>query len=118
MRIFIADDSFVVRRGLRSILSTEIAWIVCGEAADGTTAIEKTRALKPDLVLLDVSLPDMNGLEVATRLRAELPAIKILVISQHDSMHLLPVALAAGADGCVDKACLGSQLLSTIRDLI
>ncbi|MBV9339498.1 MAG: response regulator [Acidobacteria bacterium] len=57
MRIFIADDSVVVRRGLRSILSTENAWIVCGEASDGTSAMEKTRELKPDLVLLESAYP-------------------------------------------------------------
>lgn len=117
MRIFIADDSAIVRRGIKSILSIESTWTVCGEAADGATTIERARDLRPDLLLLDVSLPDINGLEIATSLRVELPSTKILIISQHDSVQLLPAALAAGADGCVDKACLGTKLLSTIRNL-
>lgn len=118
MRILIADDSAIIRRGVKNLLSTETAWIVCGEATDGRATIEKARALNPDLVLLDASLPDINGLEVAKHLRAEMPDVKILIISQHDPVQLLQSALAAGADACVDKGCVGAELLATIKRII
>ena len=81
LRIMIADDSDVVRRGLITLLSSETSWKVCGEARNGAETLQKAQELLPDLILLDVSMPDMNGLEVARRLRLAIPKTKILVIS-------------------------------------
>jgi DNA-binding NarL/FixJ family response regulator len=117
MRILIADDSDGVRRGVVRLLSSEAGWRVCGEARDGSEALQKARELLPDLILLDVSMPGMNGLEVARLLRQELPEAKILVISQHDPIHLLPGVVEAGGDGCLDKSRLSTDLVASIRSI-
>ncbi len=117
MRILIADDNDAVRRGVVGILSSETGWQVCGEARDGAEALQKARELLPDLILLDVSMPGMNGLEAARLLRQELPEVKILVISQHDPIHLLPSVVDAGGDACVDKGRLGTDLVASIKGI-
>src|ERR1700739_3782538 len=113
MRILIADDNDIVRRGVRGLLSTESDWTVCGEARDGSEALQKARELLPDVVLLDVSMPDVSGLEVARRLRLEMPKAKLLIISQHDPRLILPSVLAAGGNGCLDKGRLAADLVAT-----
>lgn len=115
LRILIADDSDIVRRGIMALLSGRRPWTICGEASSGADALQKARELQPDLVLLDVNLPDANGLQIAHRLRADFPQLRILVISQHDPAQLLPRAVEAGANGCLDKGRLGIDLLSTIE---
>src|ERR1700694_2997711 len=117
MRILIADDNELVRRGVRELLSSETGWEVCGEAADSAEALRKAQELLPDLILLDVSMPDMNGLEAARLLRGMLPEVKIIIISQHDQAHVLPSAINAGACACVDKSFLNTSLLPTIRNI-
>ncbi len=117
MRILIADDSSVVRCGICGILSSEKDLEVCGEAKDGLETLQKARELLPDLILLDISMPGMNGLEVARRLRAEVRQAKILVISQHDPLQLLPSVTAAGADGCIDKSRLSQDLVASIKKI-
>jgi DNA-binding NarL/FixJ family response regulator len=117
MRILIADDSDIVRRGVIAILSSESGIQVCGEAKDGAEALSKASQLLPDLILLDVSMPDMNGLDVARRLRQEAPQVRILVISQHDPIQLLPRVLEVGADGCIDKSRLATDLLPRITSI-
>ena len=114
MRILIADDNDYVRSGLAAMLSSQESWSICGEARDGAEAIRRTVELKPDLILLDVNLPDMSGLEVARRLREASPKTKILVISNHDAKLLLPVVLEAGGSACIDKGRLASDLPQTI----
>ena len=118
MRILVVDDNERVRRGVMDILSSRANWQVCGEAKDGVEAIQKARELQPDLILLDVSMPRMNGLETARILRQEIADAKILIMSQHDAVKLLPGAIQAGADGCVDKSHLGRDLLSSIESII
>jgi DNA-binding NarL/FixJ family response regulator len=115
LRILIVDDSKFVRHGIRSLLLDCPEWVVCGEAPNSVEAIRKAGELRPDLILLDVIMPGMNGLGVATVLRRELPRTKILLMSADDSEVLLPSAVRAGADGCVDKARLGTDLLPAIR---
>jgi DNA-binding NarL/FixJ family response regulator len=117
LRILIADDSDIVRRGIVVLLSGLRAWTICGEAASGADALQKARELQPDLVLLDVNLPDASGLEIARRLRADFPRIRILMISQHDPAQLLPRAIEAGANGCLDKGRLGMDLLAAIEKI-
>jgi DNA-binding NarL/FixJ family response regulator len=118
MRILIADDNERVRRGIAGVLASQKDWEVCGEAEDGTQAIQKAMELRPDLVLLDVSMPGMDGLETARRLRRGQAEMKILVLSQHDPAQLLPQALNAGANGCVDKSRIGADLVRTIKSIV
>jgi DNA-binding NarL/FixJ family response regulator len=99
-------------------LSAKENYEVCGEARNGEEALRKARELEPDLILLDVSLPDINGLEVARRLRKEVPQTKILMISQHDPAQLLASAVDAGAQGCIDKSRLAPDLLKTIENVM
>jgi two-component system, NarL family, nitrate/nitrite response regulator NarL len=117
MRILIVDDSELVRRGVKGLISSQKTWEVCGEAGDGREGIQKARDLQPDLVLLDLSMPDMNGLEVARCLRQDLRNTKILIMSQNDSTELLPPAIAAGADGCVDKGRIAKDLVAAIKNI-
>ena len=114
MRILIADDNEWVRGGVKNILAPMTDWEICGEAKDGNEAIHSAAELLPDLVLLDVSMPGINGLDVARHLRESVPSTRILIMSQHDPILLLPRAIAAGAQGCVDKSHLSTQLLPTI----
>ena len=115
MRILIVDDNEMVRRGVAALVTSRANWEVCGEAGNGTEALQKAIELSPDLILLDISMPGANGLEVARILRHELPDAKIVIMSQHDPIQLLPRAIAAGADACVDKGSLGTALLPTIE---
>ncbi|MGB8581248.1 MAG: response regulator transcription factor [Candidatus Sulfotelmatobacter sp.] len=117
-QILIVDDNEAVRKSLRSLLSSRPGWKVCGEAVDGLDAIEKAKSLRPDIVLMDISMPRMNGLEVARAIRQELADAKILIMSQHDPASLLPSAIQAGANGCVDKSQLATDLLSSIESLV
>jgi DNA-binding NarL/FixJ family response regulator len=118
MRILIADDNERVRRGVVAILSAEPGWEICGEAADGEQAITMAQSLRPDLILVDVSMPGLNGLEVARRLRQDLPQCRILIMSQHDPVQLLPRAIEAGANACVDKSSLYQDLAPAIASVL
>lgn len=117
MRILIADDSEIVRRSVIGLLSSETSWVICGEARDGSEALQKARELLPDLVLLDISMPGISGLEIAHLLREEIPQTKIMVISQHDPRQMLPRVIEAGGHGCVDKGRLSTDLLAGIKKI-
>jgi DNA-binding NarL/FixJ family response regulator len=117
-KILIADDNEWVRRGVTNILAPVAHCAVCGEARDGAEAIQKAADIRPDLILLDVSMPGLNGLDVARVLRDKVPAAKILMMSQHDPVILLPRAIDAGAQGCVDKSRLSTELLPAIASIM
>jgi two-component system, NarL family, nitrate/nitrite response regulator NarL len=117
-RILLADDHEAVRAAIRNLLRRIPEYEVCGEAVDGKEAIKKTKGLRPDVILLDISFPDMSGLEVAPVIRKEVPDCGILVVSQHDPEHMKPRALRAGAHGFVSKASLSKDLLAAIRALV
>ena len=117
MKILIVDDNAMIRRGLKHLLSSRTEYTICGEAEDGEEAIAKAKQLQPDLVLLDISMPGSNGLEVAAQLRRDIQAIKIIIMSQHEKAQLTPQALEAGADACVDKDSLVDDLMTTIQVL-
>jgi PAS domain S-box-containing protein len=117
VRILIADDNDPVRQGIRSLLDCA-GWEICGEAVDGPDATEKCRQLKPEIVLLDVSLPKINGLEVARIVRREVPGTSIIMVSQHDATYMVEEALEAGARGYVVKSELSHQLLPTIEAVL
>lgn len=117
MRILIADDNLLVRRGIMGLLAQQENLVVCGQASDAAEAIQRANELRPDLILLDVSMPGTNGLETARTLKQQLPQIQILIISQHDPKPMLARSSEVGADGCLDKARLATDLLPTIRNL-
>ena len=117
MRILIADDNELVRSGVVRLLASKQTWEVCGEATDGESAILKARELLPDVILLDISMPGISGLEAARLLRQQVPGVKILLISQHDPAQFLAGALEAGAHACLDKSRLGVDLLPAIETL-
>src|ERR1700692_1730392 len=117
MQVLIADDNTRVREGIKSILNGHKDWQVCGEAKDGQEAIDRAQELRPDLILLDISMPGMNGLDGARLLRKSTSA-KILVMSQHDATVLTRRALEAGGHGCLDKSRLSTDLISAIAALL
>jgi DNA-binding NarL/FixJ family response regulator len=117
MRILIADDNQLVRRGIIGLIGKESGITVCGEAPDSAGAIQQAGELHPDTMLLDISMPGLNGLETARILKQKFPEIKILLISQHDPEQVRSRALEVGASGCVDKARLGTDLLPALKGL-
>ena len=118
IRILIADDHEVVRRGVRSLLESRKEWDICGEAVDGRDAVNKAKELKPDVVVLDISMPHLNGFEAARLIRAEVPQSKILILSQHNASEMLQPALDAGARGYVSKSEVSRDLLPAIEAII
>ncbi len=117
LRILIVDDHELVRRGLRSILVTRPEWEICGEAADGSNAIEKARELKPDIVLLDITMPHVNGLDAARIIRRDVPRAKVIILSQYDESEMRSRAFEAGAQGYISKSDAARQLLIAIESL-
>ena len=96
-RILIADDHELVRQGMRAILQSEPQWVVCGEATTGLQALTMTIELKPDLIILDVALPEMNGIEVTRQIRRAGP-VAVLIVTMHDSDQVVQEAMEAGAE--------------------
>lgn|SRR5215469_12428719 len=115
IRIVIADDHEIFRRGLRSLLESHSHWQVCGEAANGQEAIEKVRELKPDVVVLDVTMPHVNGLEAAREIRRIVPESKVVILSQHEPALMKQSALAAGAGAYVTKSEVSRELMIAIE---
>ena len=115
LKILLADDHAVLRAGLRFLLNAEEDFVVVGEAADGEEVLTKIKALAPDLVLLDLTMPKMNGLECIEQLIERVPQIKILVLTMHDDEGYLKAALRAGAKGYVLKKAADIELLAAIR---
>jgi DNA-binding NarL/FixJ family response regulator len=117
MRILIADDNALVREGIAEIIADN-AWEVCGQVSNGVETLEQTRVLRPDLVLLDISMPGTNGLEIAATIKHEMPEIKVLIVSQHDFDQVLAGAQRELADGFIDKGRLGTDLAPTIAKIV
>jgi DNA-binding NarL/FixJ family response regulator len=115
LRILIADDHPAVRRSLRFLVQSHMEWDVCGEATDGVDAVEKAKQLKPDVILLDVSMPRMSGIEATPLIRKEVPQSEILIVSQHESPEIARLAIEAGAQGYVSKSEIWSALLPAIE---
>jgi two-component system response regulator NreC len=116
-RILIVDDHPVVRRGLKHLLASQQEWEVIDEAVDGLEAVEKAQYLNPDVVLLDISMPKMNGLDACRLIRERAPETEILILTQHDSPQMLREALNAGARGYVVKSKADSDLLRAVKSL-
>lgn len=117
-RIVLADDHEVVRQGVRRFLETQPSLEICAEAANGQEAVEKTLSLKPDIVILDLSMPVMNGVEAARQIRQLVPSAKIIVFSMHDFAQLAETVKQAGADAYVSKSSRVDKLYEAIRDVL
>jgi CheY-like chemotaxis protein len=116
-RILVVDDNVVIRRTLRNIIEFH-GWVVCGEAADGRDAIEKAKALCPDLIVLDLSMPVMNGLEAARVLHQIMPRVPMILCSLHANDVLQREATAAGVKMVISKAENMQTLIKTAKELL
>lgn len=115
LRILIADDHELVRRGARELLSSRRGWTVVGEAANGREALEKAIELKPDVAVIDISMPDLDGVEVARQIREAVPDTKVLVLTMHESEQMVRRALDAGARGYLLKSDLADSLIKAVK---
>jgi PAS domain S-box-containing protein len=118
LRILIVDDHGAVLDGVRSLLSSRTDWLVCGEARDGVEAVEKARDLHPDVVLMDISMPRMDGLQATKIIRKEIPDSKVVIISQNDPNLVAGQVSEVDASGFVAKSEISNQLLPTIDKAI
>jgi DNA-binding NarL/FixJ family response regulator len=116
-RIFIADDHEVVRRGVRALLEAHPGWEVCGEAKDGREAVEKVKEANPDLVLIDVGMPNLNGLDAARQIITALPAVRVLVLTMHESEQVVREVLEVGARGFLLKSDAARDLIAAVEAL-
>jgi len=116
-RILIADDHEIVRRGLRAIVSAQGDWQVIGEALTGRQAVEEARRLKPDLVIMDISMPELNGLEATRQILKELPTVEVLILTMNESEQMAREVLDAGARGYMLKSDAGRDLVAALEAL-
>ncbi len=117
LRILIADDHDIVRVGLRMLLQRQPCWTICGEAGTGQEALDLALLHKPDIVILDFSMPVLNGLEVTRKIRKALPGTEVLILTMHDSEQLIRQVLAAGALGFLLKTNAKHQLIPALETL-
>ncbi len=115
-RILLVDDHELVRKGIASLLGSE--WDICGEAANGSDAVRQIRQLKPDLVVLDVTMPGMGGAATAREIRSIAPTTKILFLSMHDSETVIQLGKLARVDACLNKDCSPDVLKKVVRSLL
>ena len=116
-RILVADDHEVVRNGIRSLLEAQPGWTVVGEAATGREALEKAKQLKPDVVILDISMPELDGLEAARRITKAAPQTEVLILTMYDSEQLVQEVLEAGARAYILKTDAGRELVTAVEAL-
>jgi len=115
--ILIADDHEVVRRGVRALIEPHPGWEVCGEAITGRAAVEKARKLVPDMVVMDIAMPELNGLDATRQILKTAPRTEVLILTAHESEQLVREVLEAGAHGYVLKSAAGRDLVNAIEAL-
>lgn len=116
-RVLIVDDQAPLLHGLRALVHSA-EWSVCGEAMDGLEAVEKAKSLRPDLIIMDISMPRMDGVEATQIIRKEVPEAKVVVLSQNDPDILARQATAANAHGFVSKSDISEQLLELMKRIV
>jgi len=114
-RVLIVDDQECIRKALRGLLSTEPFFQLCGEANDGYEAVQKAIELDPQVILMDISMPGLDGLEATRRIRKAHPGIEILIFTQHETTQATRAAKEAGARGCLAKSDAGHDLVVALR---
>ncbi len=115
IKVFLADDHAVLRDGLRSILDAQNDMTVVGDAADGRAAVRQVRQLSPDVVVMDISMPNLNGIEATQRIREDYPATEVVILSIHATSEHIFRALQAGARGYVLKESAGQEVVKAVR---
>jgi len=117
LQLLLADDHEIVRKGLRALLEAEPGWQVAAEAADGRDAVEKAQQIKPDIAILDISMPSLNGLEATRHIVKGISQTKVLVLTMHDSDPLIQRVLEAGARGYLLKSDAARDLVAAVDAL-
>jgi DNA-binding NarL/FixJ family response regulator len=117
LRILIADDHEVARQGIRALLEGHAGWEVCAEAKDGREAVDLAISVNPDLILLDIGMPNLNGLEAARQILASSPEVPILILTMHDASQVVREVLRAGARGFLLKSDAGRDLVAAVEAL-
>jgi len=117
-RILIADDHEVMRRGVRGLIESHNEWAVCGEAVEGREAVLMSKQLRPDLVILDINMPGLTGLEAAKQIRRENPLVRILFFSVHESPQTVREVLNVGGQGYVAKSRAGHDLVDAVHRVL
>jgi DNA-binding NarL/FixJ family response regulator len=117
LRILVADDHELVRRGIRGLLRARRGWSVVGEAINGLEAVEKANRLKPDVAILDISMPDLGGLQATRRIRESVPTTQVVVLTMHESDQLVRRVLDVGALGYVLKSDLATHLVKAVKSV-
>jgi DNA-binding NarL/FixJ family response regulator len=117
LRILVADDHELVRRGIRGLLRARRGWTVVGEAMNGLEAVEKANRLKPDVAILDISMPDLGGLQATRRIRESVPTTQVVVLTMHESDQMVRRVLDAGALGYVLKSDLATHLVKAVKSV-
>jgi two-component system response regulator NreC len=117
-RVLIADDHAIVRAGLRALLAEEAAFDLVGEAAGGVEAIELVEKTDPDVLILDLSMPDLDGISVTRKIKPQFPSLKVLILTLHEDEALLKEAIKAGAAGYILKQAAEAELISALRTIL
>jgi DNA-binding NarL/FixJ family response regulator len=117
LRILVADDHELVRRGIRALLRARRGWTVVGEAINGREAVEKATRLKPDVAIVDISMPDLDGLRATRRIREAVPTTEVVVLTMHESDQMVRRVLEAGALGYVLKSDLATHLVKAVKNV-
>ena len=117
LRILVADDHELVRRGIRGQLHARRGWIIVGEATNGREAVEKASKLRPDVAIVDISMPDLDGLQATRQIREATPNTEVVVLTMHESDQMVRRVLEAGARGYVLKSDLAAHLVKAVKDV-
>lgn len=117
VRVLIADDNALMRQGIRALLEARLDWKVVGEAANGKEAVEKAMQLKPDIALLDISMPELDGVEATREIVKVVPGIEVVILTMDESEKTLRAAVAAGARAYLLKSDPPSDLVAAIEDI-
>jgi len=117
LRILLADDHEMIRKGLHSLIRPHEDWKICGEATNGREAVEMARRLRPNVVIMDVIMPELNGLDATRQIRKELPDCRVLILTMHESEQLIHEVLSVGASGYVLKSDAGKLVETALESL-